>query len=103
MFLRAPFTSKRRPGGCRRKVERLRKPRLEESSQLRGRLELRNGFEFLERRSESIRETPRRARSKVVVPRLEVEIMNRSNEMLRRFQPALDERVSGELLRESRF
>jgi len=49
-------------GGATRK---LGEPCFQEFAQLRGKLELRNEIQFLERRGESVRETPDRPRSEL--------------------------------------
>lgn len=51
-------------GGATRK---LGEPCFQEFAQLRGKLELRNEIQFLERRGESVRETPDRPRSELLV------------------------------------
>jgi hypothetical protein len=51
--------------------------------QLGGRLELRDGIEFLEGRCECIRETPDRPRTEFLVRWFEVQIVNRAGQVFR--------------------
>jgi hypothetical protein len=57
-------------------LESLREPSLQELPQLRRRLELRNGLQYLERGCERIRQTPDSPRPKFLVLWLEVQVMN---------------------------
>ena len=59
---------------------------LKEWRELRRRLELRHGVEFLERRREGVRETPLGARRKLVVLGVEIEVVDAAGEVLRRFE-----------------
>jgi hypothetical protein len=61
------------PAGDRLPLER--DPSLQELAQFRGRLELGNGGEFLERGCERIRETPDGSRPEFFVLRLEVQVV----------------------------
>lgn len=76
-----------------RRLERLGEPGLKEFTQLGGRLELWDGVKFLERRRECVRQTPDRPRTELLVPRIEVEVVNRTGQMLRSLKFALDERL----------
>ena len=52
---------------------------------------MRDGVQFLERRSERIGKTPDRSGLEFLVLRLEVEVMHRAGNVLRSFESALDE------------
>jgi len=71
----------------------------QERSQLRRCFELRNRLQFLEGRSEGVRQAPHRARLKILVLRIEVEVVNDTCEMLRRLQIAFDEGAVDDELR----
>ena len=92
-------TSKPRPGPYRPTLERLREPSLEEFTEFRCRLKLRNRIQFLEGRSERVGETPDCTRLELVVLRLEVQIAHRPSKVLRSFQPSLDKRFADDHLR----
>ena len=64
-----------------RSLKRVREPSFQELAQLRCHLELRNGLQFLETRSERIRETPDRAWLEFLALRFEVEIVHRACEV----------------------
>jgi len=76
-------------GTATKPLERLREPRFQEFAQLGRRLELRNRFQFLERRCERIRETPDCSRFEIFVLWLEIKLVDR-REVFGRFQLALD-------------
>src|SRR5260370_7575427 len=65
---------------------------LQELAQLGCRPELRDGIQFLERRSERVGEAPDRAWPEFLVLRFEVEVVDRSSQMFRSLQLALHER-----------
>jgi len=71
----------------------LREPSLQELAQLGSGLKLRNWIEFLERRSERVREAPDRPRPEFLVLGLEAKLMHRACQVFRRFQFAFDERL----------
>src|ERR1051325_3149511 len=66
---------------------------LQKSGQLGRSLELRNGVELFECRGESVGEAPQRAALKLLVLRVEVQVMNRLRQMPRHLQVGLDERA----------
>src|SRR5260370_31967383 len=68
-------------------------------AQLRRRLELRDGIQFLECRRERIRETPDRSWSELLVHWPEVKIMHGAGKMLRSLQLRFDERFVDDHLR----
>src|SRR5260370_42446228 len=65
---------------------------LQELAQLGCRPELRDGIQFLERRSERVGEAPDRAWPEFLVLRFEVEVVDRSSQMFLSLQLALHER-----------
>ena len=73
-------------------LERLWQARLQECAQLGRGLELRDGIQFFECRSERIGETPDRSRFELFVLGLELQVMYGTSQVLGSFEPALDER-----------
>src|SRR5258708_28242058 len=65
---------------------------LQKLAQLGRSLELWDGIQFLERRSERVGEAPDRAWPEFLVLRFEVEVVDRSSQMFRSLQLALHER-----------
>lgn len=74
------------PAGTAVDSERLRESTFQKLSELRSRLELRNGIQFLERRRKCIREAPDRVRSELFVLWLEVQIVHGARQVFRCFQ-----------------
>jgi len=72
-------------------LERLGEPGLQKFAQLRCRFELWDGIQFLECRSECVREAPDRSRPEFLVPGLEVQIVHGAGKVLGSFESALDE------------
>jgi hypothetical protein len=81
------------------RLKGLRESSLQELSQFRGRLELRDRLQFFECRSESVRQTPDRPRAEFLVLRLEVQVMHGPGQVLWRLQFAFHERLVDDYLR----
>jgi hypothetical protein len=73
----------------------------EELAELRGRFELRDRVKFLERRGESVRETPKGPGIEGVMSRIEVQVVHASGKMLRRIERVFNEGVVDKALRNS--
>jgi len=76
-----------------RRLERLGESSLQKFAELRRSLELWNGIQLLECRGERIGETPDRTWPKLLVLRLEVEVMHATGQVFGSFQLALNERL----------
>src|SRR5437879_4663085 len=87
------LSKQRGPARNRRSSEGLRESSLEELAQLGCGLELRNGFQILECRSEGVRKTPDRSWPEFLVLGLEVEVMHAPGKMFGSFKFALDKRL----------
>jgi len=75
------------------KLERLCEPSFEEFAQHGCCLELWDGVQFLERRSERIGKTPNGSWLEFLVLRFKVEVVHAASKVLGNFQSALDERL----------
>src|SRR5258708_4009186 len=82
--------------GC---VWKLREASLQELTQLRGCLELRDRLQFLESGSKRIRKTPDRPRLQFLVLWLEVEVMHGAGKVPRGFELPLHERLVDDYFR----
>ena len=74
-------------------LERLREPCFQEFAQLGCCLELWDGVQFLERRSERIGKAPNGSWLEFLVLRFKVEVVHAASKVLGNFQSALDERL----------
>jgi len=78
------------PAGPPLQLERLLEPRLKEFPRLSSHLELRDGIQFLECRSECVREAPDRPRPEFLVSGLEVQIVHGAGEVFGSFESSVD-------------